>query len=444
MGRNPMCVLSNLLVIFFVLNFLLMDNFRVGSLNVNGAREQRKRVSIYETAKMKHIDVFYLQETHSDSTNEADWRREWEGEVILSHNTSLSGGVGFLLSKSFIPVSLEVEHFIEGRLLLMRARFDLFTAVFINVYAPTIGTERKLFLQKVNDVLNGCASEDFLFLGGDFNCTENAALDGNHAEPHPVSQHVRRQLVYSHGLVDVWRRTHADCRQYTWSHLRESRISSARLDRIYCFKHHFNIVKMCSIAPSGFSDHSLVLCNVFIQNISPKSAYWHFNSVLAFDKHFKEVLMYFWDAFRQRKGDFSSIRQWWDHGKTQIKLLCQQHTLNVTRDITRSMKDLEIDIVELESLSESTADRGYIEILKIKKLALADLLDVKVQGALVRSRFQASTVMDAPTSYFFRPGGEERAEAGNLLTFSRHRANTNRTQPDTKASCAILFITLQQ
>jgi exonuclease III len=121
-----------------------MDNFRVGSLKVNGAREQRKRASIYEMAKMKHTDVLYLQEKPSDSTNEADWRREWEGEVILSHNTSLSGGVGFLLSKSFTPVSLEVEHFIEGRSLLMRARFNLFTAVFINVYAPTIGTERKL------------------------------------------------------------------------------------------------------------------------------------------------------------------------------------------------------------------------------------------------------------------------------------------------------------
>jgi hypothetical protein len=194
---------------------------------------------------------------------------------------------------------------------------------------------------------------------------------------------------------------------------------------------------MCSIVPSGFSDHSLVLCNVFIQNISP-SAYWHFNSVLAFAQLFKEVLMYFWDAFRQRKGNFCSIRQWWDHGKTRIKLLRQQHTLNVTRDITRSMKDLEIDIVELESLSKSTADRGYIEILKIKKLALADLLDVKVQGALVRSRFQASAEMDAPTSYFFGAG-----RAGNPLTFSRHsHYNTYRSQPDTKASCAILFITI--
>ena len=47
----------------------------------------------------------------------------------------------------------------------------------------------------------------------------------------------------------------ADCRQYTWSHLRESRISSARLDRIYCFKHHFNIYKSCTIIPAVFTDH---------------------------------------------------------------------------------------------------------------------------------------------------------------------------------------------
>ena len=65
------------------------------------------------------------------------------------------------------------------------------------------------------------------------------------------------------------------------------------------------------------------------------------------------------------------------------------------------MKDLETDIVELEHLSESTGNQGYIESLKGKKMALADLLESKVQGALVRSCFQNISDMDAPTSYFF-------------------------------------------
>ena len=65
------------------------------------------------------------------------------------------------------------------------------------------------------------------------------------------------------------------------------------------------------------------------------------------------------------------------------------------------MKDLETDIVELEHLSESTGNQGYIEILEEKNMALADLLESKVQGALVMSRFQNISEMDAPTSFFF-------------------------------------------
>ena len=84
-----MCVLVNLLIVYFGFNITFdMDCFRVGSVNVNGAREGKKRASIFETAKIKKVDVLFLQETHSDGGNEADWRKEWEGEAILSHGTS--------------------------------------------------------------------------------------------------------------------------------------------------------------------------------------------------------------------------------------------------------------------------------------------------------------------------------------------------------------------
>lgn len=68
-----------------------MDSFRLGSLNVNGAKEAKKRVLVFDTAQMKHIDVLFLQEIHRDECNEADWNKEWEGKVVLSHNTTLSG-----------------------------------------------------------------------------------------------------------------------------------------------------------------------------------------------------------------------------------------------------------------------------------------------------------------------------------------------------------------
>lgn len=42
--------------------------------------------------------------------------------------------------------------------------------------------------------------------------------------------------------------------------------------------------------------------------------------------------------------------------KVEIKQFCQQYTLNVSHDITKSMRDLEIEIVELQSSAETTGD----------------------------------------------------------------------------------------
>ncbi|TWW74498.1 hypothetical protein D4764_14G0005010 [Takifugu flavidus] len=109
------------------------------------------------------------KETHSDRGIEADWEKEWEGQALLSHNTTLSGGVGLLFSRGFTPSFLEVEYVLRGRCLLLKAHLQNHSLVFINIYAPTI----------------------------------ESVLDHDHAEPHPASQHCLRQLAYSHGLVDV-------------------------------------------------------------------------------------------------------------------------------------------------------------------------------------------------------------------------------------------------
>ncbi|KAK3522473.1 hypothetical protein QTP86_013341 [Hemibagrus guttatus] len=127
---------------------------------------------------------------------------------------------------------------------------------------------------------------------------------------------------------------------------------------------------------------------------------------------------------KKEKAAFNALQEWWDFTKTQIKVFCQQYTLNVTRDIVRSLKALEIEIVELQHL-EATGNRGHIEALKSKKAKMNDLLDVTAQGALVRSRFTSVTEMDAPSKFFFsleQKNGQKRfihavrTESGDLLS----------------------------
>ncbi len=79
-----------------------MKEFHIASLNLNGAREERKRFKLYELIKIKKIDILFAQETHSDALNETDWASEFDGLSICSHNTSLSGGVAILFSKNLV------------------------------------------------------------------------------------------------------------------------------------------------------------------------------------------------------------------------------------------------------------------------------------------------------------------------------------------------------
>ncbi len=126
-----------------------MKEFHIASLNLNGAREERKRFKLYELIKIKKIDILFAQETHSDALNETDWASEFDGLSICSHNTSLSGGVAILFSKNFIPVSYQVEEIVKGRLLKIRAQFENQFYVFLCIYIPTNAVERMGFFKYI-------------------------------------------------------------------------------------------------------------------------------------------------------------------------------------------------------------------------------------------------------------------------------------------------------
>ena len=240
---------------------------------------------------------------------------------------------------------------------------------------------------------------------------KNPEMDRNHPEPHVASKNCILKLSEAHELSDVWRVFHKSHRQYTWVHTKDNLLSMARLDRFYCFKHHLNVFRSSFISPVGFSDHSLVQCSVFIKQIQSGSAYWHFNTSLLSDGNFKDVFNFFWKNFSETKSLYSSLQQWWDIGKSQIQKLCLQYTFNVSKNMARSIRALEREVVELQAFADSTGERGHIENLKTKRSVLADLLGTSARGAVVRSRFQNVALMDAPSHFFFgleRKNGQRR------------------------------------
>lgn len=73
------------LVSLFCLEECFISNIcdkMLGSFNLNGARDDVKRASLFSLINAKRLNVIFLQETHSTADNEAEWKREWRGEFF--------------------------------------------------------------------------------------------------------------------------------------------------------------------------------------------------------------------------------------------------------------------------------------------------------------------------------------------------------------------------
>ena len=92
-----------------------------------------------------------------------------------------------------------------------------------------MGAERIVLFEKLNQkLLHLVASDVFVVIGGDWNCTLNFTVDRNGEEPHPKSVNVLMQLLSRYGLYDVWREQHPNVRQYTWIKCAQGRVSGSQ------------------------------------------------------------------------------------------------------------------------------------------------------------------------------------------------------------------------
>ena len=70
------------------------------SLNVRGLINPKKRRAIFKYARDR-ADLILLQETHSDTSSEEQWKHEWGGNIYFSHGNTDSRGVCLLIKKGF-------------------------------------------------------------------------------------------------------------------------------------------------------------------------------------------------------------------------------------------------------------------------------------------------------------------------------------------------------
>lgn len=130
-------------VSFLIVSIMASLNF--GSLNVNGCRGAEKRFALFNFLKWKKASIVFLQETHTDMSNQVQWLSEWKGKSFLSHGSNLSAGVAILISSDIQIQDSSAEEIIPGRMQIIDMKLYELYFSFINIYAPNDGVERVSF-----------------------------------------------------------------------------------------------------------------------------------------------------------------------------------------------------------------------------------------------------------------------------------------------------------
>ena len=293
-----------------------VDTCKLVSVNVRGINNFLKRRMIFRWCRKQKTDFIFLQETHSKSDTETQWKNEWGGEIILSHGSPNSCGVAILLKKGVDCVFHSKILDPQGRYIILKAEIKDKMYMLINIYAPNKDTCIIKFLNTLLSILRkeNLDEEENIILGGDFNCPLNPFLDkkGGILSPRKSVVKTIESLQDELDLVDIWRIKNPTKKSFTWG--QNSPMVFCRLDYWLISNKLYDSVTETDIIPAIKTDHSAILLE-FCNNVNDIKgpSYWKMNcSLLEDDDYINDITVKIPVWLAEGYKELSDNRNIWD------------------------------------------------------------------------------------------------------------------------------------
>ncbi len=372
---------------------------RFCTINVNGLRDESKRVRVFQQLRKSGYDVIALQETHCSTEVVSNWKEQWGGTSFWTQGETNSAGVAFLFNPKHKVVIKDIYESVPGRLLRLTIKFNNIHLQLVNVYGYNTHSTPKDKVENFFYLVNQSFSYDPLAIVlGDFNMVESVELDrqgGIPANYHTYGLVNLTDMKEQADLIDSWRSLHPNDKVFTYSN-HDGSIKS-RLDRIYIPIELRDQVINTFVMPTQLSDHDFVILNVTLPNeVIRGKGKWSFNVEYLQHEEFEKRVIDFWNDWRvNHKRKFKDKREWYDMGKFHLKSIAIQYAA----DLHEATKILFSELRErlkiamqcnstTEEIDEIRDEISNLEYEKAKKIFILTQTAVKDSG-------------EKPTKYFY-------------------------------------------
>lgn len=394
-----------------------MIQLKIGTLNVNGLANHKKRTDIFKYLKQTDADFFCIQETHSTYELTDKWTKEWGGQAFWSHGTYKSRGTAILIKNNTDATITDIKTDQDGRIISVVVNMENLEINLISVYAPTDKTARRKFY---NTLQQYPTPTQYTVIGGDFNCIEDPTKDKTGGNPALGYAGTTQLLTWTNSLQtkDTWRNEHPTSREYTWHNVDYS--IRTRIDRIYSNK-ELTQNSRTKIIACPYSDHSLVLTKIKTPKENPRGGgNWKMNTSILKDKLFDNEMKHFLNYWPHEKNNYPDSATWWDEMKNKIKGITIRHSKRISKKRKSQTERLTKELHELQQKTMTSKTQ-----INLKERELKQQLDRENEGTKIRSRAKWMEEGEKPTKFFYglekarqkkNTIGELKKENGEIIT----------------------------
>jgi len=367
-----------------------MNQLKIISFNGNGLNSPIRRQRALVWGQKQKVDIFMLQETHSCPDEESDWRRDWGGDIYMSHWTSNSKGVGILIAPHVRYDLVSQYSDTDGRVIILEIIINERKLTLCNSYG--FNEDKPQFFQSIIDKLSEFNYEGLIW-GGDHNVVLNLDLDkkGGLYRTHEDCKNLLNAWKAEHGVDDVWRVQHPSTLRYTW---RSSKLPlvQTRLDYFLTSNNITSRTNNSDIIPGFSSDHSAPVVTIDIRNLDRGKGFWKLNVELLKDPIYRDKVRH---CISETKEDNQNTAEplLWDTVKCRIRGTSVKYSGECKRKKLNLLKELEDLIKKANQNMELYNEKDFPHIHMVMKSKIISLqnkifeyISQETLGHIIRSR----------------------------------------------------------
>lgn len=375
-------------------------SIKLSTFNCRGLQDQFKRKKVFHYLKNIGSDILFLQETHCSDKDEQFWKTQWGEHAWFANGSSNSRGVAILLRKT-IPIKFcSMYKDSAGRYLILSLKINDIPIVLTNVYGPN-NDDPNFFLDMFTQIDKFDAFN--LVIAGDFNAVLGP-LDYQGSQPHhsnKKSKEIISILMDEFNLIDVWRHFNPNLKQYT-RHQANPKVLS-RLDFILVSSNFLNNCISSKILPGVSSDHSVVTCDIKLDESPRGRGYWKLNvHYLQYDSDFITYVKEKINDFKEyHKNSICNANIIWDAFKCTISGHCMEYCTRKKkeRNVKKSKIIDEISQIDIQ-IGNRPTDNTLIDKRATLEAELNKILDFETSGIIIRSRCRWAEEGEKSSKYF--------------------------------------------